>query len=300
MADSLAGIGAFPALAALEKGGRVRSVPSLMSKSAISLVKLAALAAVSLLTPAFGAVVSASFDTAATVPVTATGYTATGNTAEFTLNFAPTPGSTLTVVKNTGNGFIGGEFDNLAQGQVVNLTYNGVSYPLVANYYGGTGNDLTLQWANVRPFGWGYNTYGNLSDGTSTDQWVPVPVVPGALAGKTILQLVAGRNTALTLTADGALVAWGGNPGNGATSTTQPVLVDRSGVLAGKSPVAIATGSLHGLVLCKDGTLAAWGVQHLRPTRQRHHHHQRDPGGHHPNRRVGREDAGRLPMISKW
>ena len=102
--------------------------------------------------PAFAAELDANFTSAATIPVTATSYTATGNTVNLTLGFAPPPGTDLTLVKNTGLGFISGQFSNLAQGQKIALTYGGLTYEFIANYYGGTGNDLVLQWAYLDPF----------------------------------------------------------------------------------------------------------------------------------------------------
>src|SRR5262245_26080759 len=102
-------------------------------------------------TPALrAATVSAAYNSATDVPLTASSYTATGNSVNFSLNFAPATGATLMVVKNTGMDFIAGTFNNLAQGQGVALTYHSVTYRFVANYFGGTGNDLVLQWAGVR------------------------------------------------------------------------------------------------------------------------------------------------------
>ena len=116
------------------------------------------------------------------------------------------------MVNNTGLPFIAGTFDNLAQGQTVLLTYNGITYPFVANYYGGTGNDLVLVWASNRPFGWGLNQIAELGDNTLTNRLSPVPaVVAGALAGKTALSLGAGYNHSLALCSDNTLAAWGGN-----------------------------------------------------------------------------------------
>jgi hypothetical protein len=69
-----------------------------------------------LVVPLRGAVVTANFSSATTVPVTAASYTATGNTVDFTLNFAPPAGTDLMVVKNTGTAPIQGVFANLAQG----------------------------------------------------------------------------------------------------------------------------------------------------------------------------------------
>ena len=68
-----------------------------------------------------------SFSSASAVAVSAAKYTAAGNTANLTLNFAPVAGTRLTVVNNTGAAPIQGVFDNLAQGQAVNLTYAGVT-----------------------------------------------------------------------------------------------------------------------------------------------------------------------------
>ena len=91
--------------------------------------------------------VNAIYNSAADVPVAASSYTATGNTVDFTLNFAPSTGTDLMVVNNTGLDFIHGTFDNLTNGQAVTLSYAGTVYSFVANYYGGSGNDLVLTWA---------------------------------------------------------------------------------------------------------------------------------------------------------
>ena len=95
--------------------------------------------------PVSAETVTADFGSADTVPVTAAGYTAAGGTVEITLNFAPAAGTALTLVNNTGADSIHGTFDNLGQWQPVDLTYGGVVYRFVANYFGGTGNDLVLQ-----------------------------------------------------------------------------------------------------------------------------------------------------------
>ena len=118
---------------------------------------------------------TASYNAATDVPVTASSYTA-ADTVTFTLNCAPTTGATLTVVNTTGPGFINGTFGNLAQGQVVALSHNGVTYHFVANYYGGTGNDLVLQWADVRPVAWGEGYYGQLGNNHTTDSHAAVDV----------------------------------------------------------------------------------------------------------------------------
>ena len=91
-----------------------------------------------------GLAFTAMWNAASDVPLSASSFTALG-TVSLTLNFAPPNGTNLTVVNNTGTSPISGTFSNLAQGQAVPLTYSGVTYNFVANYYGGTGNDLVLE-----------------------------------------------------------------------------------------------------------------------------------------------------------
>ena len=207
---------------------------------------------------------SATYTTASDVPVTASSYTATGKTVNLTLNYAPTTGTQLMVVKNTGIGFINDTFNNLAQGQTVPLTYNGGTYEFVANYYGGTGNDLVLVWKAIRAYAWGNNSYGQLGNNSTTVSHVPVAVTSsGVLAGKTVVAVACGDNHCVALCSDGTLASWGlngtGQLGGARDSSNVPVAVDQTGVLAGKTVVAIAAGRSHSLALCSDGSVAAWG-----------------------------------------
>ena len=211
-----------------------------------------------------------AYASAADVPASINGFTPTGGRVNFSLNYAPLPGTTLTVVKNTGLGFINGTFDNLAQGQVVNLGYNGATYPFVASYYGGTGNDLVLIWASTRLAGWGFNYYGQLGNNSTTTTYAPVAVTTAGtpLDGRTLLAHAAGGSHTLALCSDGSLAAWGyngaGELGNGTTTNSSvPVAVTTAGTpLAGKTVVAIAAGEYHNFALCSDGTLAAWGYNY--------------------------------------
>ena len=230
------------------------------------------------------------------MPVTTGLFNANGSTVNFTLNYAPVTGTTLTVLNNTGLGFINGAFSNLAHGQLVGLIFNGVTYQFVASYYGGTGNDLVLMWAGSRPVAWGWNIYGELGNNSTTDSSIPVSVTTtGApLANRTLLALSSGYQHSLSLCSDGTLASWGyngfGQLGNNTTTnsglpiavatagttlvgktvcavsagyghnSSVPVTVTSAGTpLAGKSVVAISAGHYHSLALCSDGTLAAWG-----------------------------------------
>lgn len=112
-------------------------------------IALAAVAVLALSTAqASAGVVNATYTTGAEVPVSSRGFTATGKTVNFTLNYAPTPGTQLMVMQNLAPGPIHGTFTNLAQGQTVALSYGGVTYNFVANYHGSKGNDLVLLWTS--------------------------------------------------------------------------------------------------------------------------------------------------------
>ncbi len=215
------------------------------------------------------ATLTASFSTANDIPLSAPAINLTGAEVNLSLNFAPTPGTSLTVIKNTGPAFIKGQFSNLANGTTVNLTHNGTIYPFVVWYYGGEGNnDLVLLWPKTQMAAWGANGGGQLGDNSTTDRSAPVNVdQSGVLLGKTIVQVARGASHSLALCSDGTLAAWGANSNGqlGDNSTTQrqvPVLVDvtaGTSTLAGKTVVAVAAGGSHSLALCSDGTVAAWG-----------------------------------------
>ncbi|MFO1481807.1 MAG: choice-of-anchor D domain-containing protein [Verrucomicrobiaceae bacterium] len=212
------------------------------------------------------ATLTANYTTGAEVPATANGFTATGKTVNFALNYAPVTGSSLMVVNNTGTGFINGTFSNLAHGQAMALNFNGITYRFIASYYGGTGNDLVLQWAGTRLLAWGANTTGALGNNTTSNSDTPVAVdASGVLVGKTVIAVACGQLHSIALCSDGTLAAWGANNSGqlGDNSTTQrhvPVLVDMTGVLSGKTVVAIAAGNDFSMALCSDGKVAAWGL----------------------------------------
>ncbi len=232
-------------------------------------LRLIALAAIGLVSADASAdTVNAAWNSPTDVPVTANGYGAAGNTVNFTLNFAPAPGTELMVVKNTGLDFIGGTFDDLGQGQQVVLNYGGVPYDFVANYYGGSGNDLVLTWAHNRTFAWGANYWGALGDNTGAEGLVPVAMdmtPASALYGKTVVGIGAGYGHSVMLCADGTVAACGHNNGvlgdGGVVDQPLPVSVDTgpASALYHKTVVAIAAGDSHNLALCSDGTVAAWG-----------------------------------------
>lgn len=199
------------------------------------------------------------------VPLTTNSFTATGRGVYFRLNYAPATGTNLTVVNNAGLAFINGTFSNLAQWQPVDLTFEGQTYRFIANYFGGTGNDLVLVWADTRAAGWGSNSNGQLGNNSTTASQNPVSVnTSGVLVGKGIIAVSAGNNHSVALCTDGTVVAWGlndaGQLGNNSTvNSLVPVAVNMAGVLSGRTVIAVAAGYQHTLVLCSDGRVFGWG-----------------------------------------
>jgi alpha-tubulin suppressor-like RCC1 family protein len=207
-----------------------------------------------------------AYPSAATVPVSVSNLFASGTLPAIQLDFVPPAGTTLTIVRNTGLQPIRGSFTNLVHGQAVRLTFGNTTYNFVANYYGGSGNDLVLVWANTRPVAWGYNSSGQLGNDSVTASTLPVAVVnSGELAGKTVTSLAVGYNHSLAVCSDGTVVGWGnadhGELGFGSFSSQKlvPTRMDQSGVLAGKTVVAVSAGMFHSLILCSDGTIASCG-----------------------------------------
>jgi alpha-tubulin suppressor-like RCC1 family protein len=204
-----------------------------------------------------------TFNSSSDVAATSSNYTASG-ALSLSLGFVPTPGTNLTVVKNTGTAFISGTFGNVPQGGTVSLSYNGITYNYIANYYGGNGRSLVLHWPFEGLCTWGIGSWGHMDSSGNTHSMVPKAVnTSGGMAGKTIVAITASPNgtspnTSLALTSDGKVFSFGdGDAGN--NYSPPPVAMSDSGLLAGKTVVAIASGSSHSLALTSDGQVFAWG-----------------------------------------
>ena len=195
------------------------------------------------------------YQTGDEVPLTVDNFTADGLSLDLHLAYAPLPGTQLTVIHNTGPGFIHGRFANLAQGQRLEWLVDGVAYPFVVNYFGGSGNDLVLQWANTKVLAWGRDNYGQLGDGANVTSLLPLAVnVSAALGSRPPTGVSARGSRALTVAADGTLAQWGNNSSVGAV----PVAL-ASGLVGGRQFAQVAAGAYHSVALCADGSLVAWG-----------------------------------------
>ena len=185
------------------------------------------------------------------------GYHAGGYDATFSLDFAPSTGASLTVIDNTGMQPIDGRFNGLPQWAPVPLGYGGKTYQFVANYHGGDGNDLVLEWAERELILWGRNSNGMLLTGDLSDRAIPVaPIEMGALAGRTVHSVACGGFHCVALCTNGDIVVWGSGP---AAESATPYLLTGRGALDGKVAVAISASHGNAMALCDDGTVVTWG-----------------------------------------
>jgi alpha-tubulin suppressor-like RCC1 family protein len=103
-------------------------------------------------------------------------------------------------------------------------------------------------------FAWGQNNYGQLGNGTTTNEWSPVQI-----GTSNWTSVAAGQGHSLAIRSGGSLFAWGagyfGQLGLGNnTNRSSPVQVGAS------AWTAIAAGTLHSVAIRSGGSLFAWGI----------------------------------------
>lgn len=112
-------------------------------------------------------------------------------------------------------------------------------------------------------WGWGGNTYGQVGDGTSTNQSTPVRV-PGL---SNVAAIAVGGYHSAAIKLDGTVWAWGdnccGQLGNGTSDGVatwplppHPTPVQVTGMT---NAINVAAGLFHTVALKKDGTVWTWG-----------------------------------------
>jgi alpha-tubulin suppressor-like RCC1 family protein len=107
-------------------------------------------------------------------------------------------------------------------------------------------------------FVWGDNAYGELGDGTNTQQ-----LSRKNLSFTNNTQVAAGKQFSLLLQSDGSIWTWGrddvGQLGNGQTTTSTTTYRTRAKMGTANDWRFVAAGSTHALAIKYDGSLWGWG-----------------------------------------
>ena len=114
-------------------------------------------------------------------------------------------------------------------------------------------------------FAWGWNSDGQLGDGTTTDRKVPTEVTSGIPLNQneTILQYQIGGYHAGVLTSNGRMFTWGrnidGQVGNGTTTNQVNPINITSQFPVGDKIVSISVGANHTSARLESGVIYIWG-----------------------------------------
>lgn len=103
---------------------------------------------------------------------------------------------------------------------------------------------------------WGFNTSGQLGDGTYT-----LRRTPGQVSGPSgVIALAAGPAHSLAVSGDGTVWSWGdnwrGQLGDGKVSVPRATPLQVAGL---SNVLSVAAGEHHSLAVRDDGTVWAWG-----------------------------------------
>ena len=110
---------------------------------------------------------------------------------------------------------------------------------------------------------WGYNSYGQLGIGSTTNQNTPQTVNLGT--GRTAVSVSIGQYHSCAIVDDGSLKCWGrnyyGELGIGGTtgSSTKYTTPQTVNLGTGRTAVSVSSGQYHTCAILDDGSLKCWG-----------------------------------------
>ncbi|HEY1085289.1 MAG TPA: hypothetical protein VGE34_01010 [Candidatus Saccharimonadales bacterium] len=114
---------------------------------------------------------------------------------------------------------------------------------------------------------WGFNSSGQLGDGTTTTRTTPVAVAQGAMpAGATFRQISTGSTYACAIASDNKVYCWGsgasGKLGDGAAlNRTSPVAVTQGGMPSGVIIRDVSAGNSSATcAIASDNKVYCWGL----------------------------------------
>jgi len=116
--------------------------------------------------------------------------------------------------------------------------------------------------SNGNAYCWGFNSSGQLGDGSTTQRATPVAVsMPFSI---TFSSISCGNTHTCAIGSNGKAYCWGSNSngqlGNGGTAqSTTPVLVSQGAVPSGVTLSSISTGNTHTCAIASNGTIYCWG-----------------------------------------
>ena len=145
---------------------------------------------------------------------------------------------------------------------------NGTKFSQVSS--SGTNNFSLAVGSDGNAYAWGFNNYGQLGNGNTSNRNTPVIVKKpaGVSTDFTYVQVSAGTDHSLAVGSDGYAYAWGNNNngqlGNNTTSfSSVPVRVcdpsTGSNADTGLKAIQVSAGRLFSLAIDQDGNTWAWG-----------------------------------------
>ncbi|AFU71203.1 RCC1 repeat-containing protein [Bifidobacterium asteroides PRL2011] len=133
--------------------------------------------------------------------------------------------------------------------------------------YDVTGGYSLAVGSDGKAYAWGNNKYGQLGNGTTTQQSTPVPVPKpaGTPMDFTYMQAAAGGHHSLAIGSDGYVYAWGNNDhgqlgNNTKSNSSTPVRVHGPNNFGeGLKAIQVSAGVWSSTALGADGTVYTWG-----------------------------------------